>query len=530
MSKNIQTHNADYKLTQKFLDYANVADASYALLHYINDTIQENKKTGEKEKGDKQKLGSIYFNQDTNTEQISTYARAIEARFEQDTKGKEYKNKIQNVSKEIDSTQYKDSNGCHIFNAEINKCQKLYPKELSDRTINFTNRFKLLFHQPNTDSGFSATLFKDTKAEFADSEYILAFRGTEDSKDIFEADVSLIGGVIPKKQYLDMLDFYGECIEKSYITESTPLIVVGHSLGGCLTQLFALSFATPTHSNIVKEIYTFNSSGAKKLDFNAVLIDMNDNYADNLQKVLTLKRMQFYKDKIDELLREIYQKSKNGYDMPNANFHHLLISAKAQRDMNSYSQLEITLYAIHLNEFYANKIANFFTNKMLQQPLACKDSIHHIEADDDSNPDNNKKIDNLIQDLGKDIDGKHYLLNILGEHFTGIRYFRVDKWFDSHYLSPLIMTLQEAIMLINGKVNNGINNLLEYNQYKEQISQYEYQFYSTHIAQENIILEAKLSNDIDISQEELETMIMEMDYPTDFLYAISYITDKESYA
>ncbi|WP_394977772.1 hypothetical protein [uncultured Helicobacter sp.] len=171
------------------------------------------------------------FNQDTNTEQISTYARAIEARFEQDTKGKEYKNKIQNVSKEIDSTQHKDSNGCHIFNAEINKCIKLYPKELSDRTINFTNRFRILAHQENTSSGFSATLFKDTKAEFADSEYILAFRGTEDSKDIFEADVSLIGGVIPKKQYLDILDFYGECIEKEYITESTPLIITGHSLG-----------------------------------------------------------------------------------------------------------------------------------------------------------------------------------------------------------------------------------------------------------------------------------------------------------
>ena len=174
------------------------------------------------------------FNQDTNTEQISTYALAIETRFNEDSKnsqGKKLDNKIQNVSKEIDFTQYKDSNGCHIFNAEINKCIKLYPKELSDRTMNFTNRFKLLFHKSNTDSGFSATLFKDTKAEFADSEYILAFRGTEDSKDIFKADVSLIGGMIPKKQYLDMLDFYGECIEKEYITESAPIIITGHSLG-----------------------------------------------------------------------------------------------------------------------------------------------------------------------------------------------------------------------------------------------------------------------------------------------------------
>lgn len=90
----------------------------------------------------------------------------------------------------------------------------------------------------NTEQISTCALAIET--EFADSEYILAFRGTEDSKDMFEADVSLIGGVIPKKQYLDMLDFYGECIEKEYITESTPLIITGHSLGGCLAQSFCL--------------------------------------------------------------------------------------------------------------------------------------------------------------------------------------------------------------------------------------------------------------------------------------------------
>ncbi|WP_369607864.1 hypothetical protein [Helicobacter trogontum] len=115
--------------------------------------------TRKEARDDTQKLGSIYTDKNTNTDYISTYARAIEARFEQDTKGKKYKNKIQNVSKEIDSTQHKDGNGSHIFNAEINKCIKLYPKELSDRTITFVNRFQLLFHQPNTESGFSATLF-----------------------------------------------------------------------------------------------------------------------------------------------------------------------------------------------------------------------------------------------------------------------------------------------------------------------------------------------------------------------------------
>ena len=34
-TKDIRTHEADYKLTQKFLDYANCADASYISLKYI---------------------------------------------------------------------------------------------------------------------------------------------------------------------------------------------------------------------------------------------------------------------------------------------------------------------------------------------------------------------------------------------------------------------------------------------------------------------------------------------------------------
>ena len=43
MAKNIQTHNADYKLTQKFLDYANCADASYAMLEYTKINAEDEK-------------------------------------------------------------------------------------------------------------------------------------------------------------------------------------------------------------------------------------------------------------------------------------------------------------------------------------------------------------------------------------------------------------------------------------------------------------------------------------------------------
>ena len=58
------------------------------------------------------------------------------------------------------------------------------------------------------------------------------------------------------EQYFDMLFFYEETL-KPLMQEKgiTKINVVGHSLGGYLTQLFALSYP-----NIVNEVYTYNTS------------------------------------------------------------------------------------------------------------------------------------------------------------------------------------------------------------------------------------------------------------------------------
>lgn len=270
MNKNIRTHEAKVDLIKKFLDYANIADASYALLEYTDEKskIDEDKN----DFGDGQKLNAIYTDKNTNIDYVSTYARAIEARFNQDSKnsqGNKIDNKIQNVFKEIDSTQHKDSNGCHIFNTETNKCIKLYPKEMTDRTIKFTNRFRLLNHQANTTSGFSATLFEDMQDS---NQKIFAIRGTEFpsgfSDDVLDADADLANSKLPSNQYIDMIKFYTQCIADKHITESTPLIITGHSLGGALAQLLTLSLATSENVNNIKEVYTFNSPGAKNLRIN----------------------------------------------------------------------------------------------------------------------------------------------------------------------------------------------------------------------------------------------------------------------
>ena len=127
---------------------------------------------------------------------------------------------------------------------------------------NFFDRYDLLEHCPNTDSGFSATLFKDTKADSKDSEYILSIRGTEfkleQIQDLLNdyyigTNNSDMNRVI--EQYFDMLLFYEETLKPLLREKGIARInVIGHSLGGYLAQLFALSYP---HS--INEVYTYNA-------------------------------------------------------------------------------------------------------------------------------------------------------------------------------------------------------------------------------------------------------------------------------
>ena len=123
----------------------------------------------------------------------------------------------------------------------------------------FFERYDLLIHQPNTESGFSATLFQNKETK----EYTLAIRGTEFNLDqikdlINDYYIGTNNDDLDKvvEQYFDMLIFYEETL-KPLMQEKgiTKINVVGHSLGGYLTQLFALSY-----SHIINEVYTYNTS------------------------------------------------------------------------------------------------------------------------------------------------------------------------------------------------------------------------------------------------------------------------------
>lgn len=115
------------------------------------------------------------------------------------------------------------------------------------------------------------------------------------------------------------------------------------------------------------------------------------------------------------------------------------------------SSVTYTYKIFSVNEIFIKCLNTLKANNLLKQPLACQDSIHHIESDDDSNPDNNQWQDELIQNLGTDIDGKHYYIN-LGA-FSG-----------SHFILPTIHSLQKALMHMN---SGNVDNLLEYNKIKD---------------------------------------------------------------
>jgi len=106
--------------------------------------------------------------------------------------------------------------------------------------------YTIVDHTPNDPlTGFSATIFQ------RDGKNILAIRGTKknDPRDLW-ADGELLRGQLPAYQYESMVNYINEKM-------LTNFDVTGHSLGGCLAHAAKATFVG------VKDVYTFNSPGAK---------------------------------------------------------------------------------------------------------------------------------------------------------------------------------------------------------------------------------------------------------------------------
>ena len=280
----------------KFKDYADIADASYAMLHWVSENeknglddlysrvgkdkapekIVNSYKKQEIEKPvwrykDNIRIGDILSEdiRDKNDNIIkeagspTAYALTIEARFNQDmviTKPKvneQSEPKVKSIDNEVQSfIATPDDKPPYIF---VNK-ENFH--QISLRTKAFVNRYELVHHIKNTSiTGFSSTVFYDSKF----NNYIIGFRGTElGFKDLVFTDgmIALLGAGLNQIASMAMLksDMYDAIKEhkanSNDTSEISNLVLSGHSLGGHLAQSFAFLYTKD-----VKELYTFNAPG-----------------------------------------------------------------------------------------------------------------------------------------------------------------------------------------------------------------------------------------------------------------------------
>ena len=306
-------------LISKFKDYADIADASYAMLHWINENeddgwfdkfkdepparwkFKDNIKFGDTLQFDiKDKDGNVLRKEGEPT----AYALAIEARFNQDmviekpedesSNGKiDEKPEKKQINNEIQSFVHRPKDKDkppYIFVNQENRHQ------LSLRTKSFVNRYELLHHVKDTSiTGYSSSAFYDSKF----GNYVIGFRGTElGIKDLVITDgmIAFFGAaldqivslkILKDEIYKSITDHMDEAIKSvsvnnnpyspktsSYTKDiieipnpydatchanyapTPPLVVAGHSLGGHLAQVYC-----SVYPNEVKELYTFNAPG-----------------------------------------------------------------------------------------------------------------------------------------------------------------------------------------------------------------------------------------------------------------------------
>ena len=300
-------------LISKFKDYADIADASYAMLHWVNENeddgwfdkfkdepparwkFKDNIKFGDTLQFDiKDKDGNVLRKESEPT----AYALAIEARFNQDMV---IEKPMSEGDDEPEPKQINNEIQSFVFRDKKTKQQKIFINEpgfhsLSLRTKSFVNRYELLHHVKDTSiTGYSSSAFYDSKF----NNYAIGFRGTEMSiKDLLITDgmIALFGAALDQIVSLKILkdeiyksitdhrdkalksvsadknpyspqtsNYAKDTIKLSNPYDATchanyalipPIVVAGHSLGGHLAQAYC-----SIYPNDVKELYTFNAPG-----------------------------------------------------------------------------------------------------------------------------------------------------------------------------------------------------------------------------------------------------------------------------
>lgn len=130
-------------------------------------------------------------------------------------------------NKALDDAVKKDVlNNKEICNTTANMSQNVY-----QNTSSTIDGWEPYVEQENEKTGFKATAYKK------DNDIIIAYRGTNDSKDL-TSDAQMAAGKLPE-QYEDAEKFFKE------ISKNNPdcsVVVTGHSLGGSLAELVASKY------------------------------------------------------------------------------------------------------------------------------------------------------------------------------------------------------------------------------------------------------------------------------------------------
>ena len=307
----MQSKKSSKELINCFKDYIDIADASYALLHNVFENEEGeldrlSKKHGlenlpentinscKKEeidnpvwryadgvtRGDVLKSDQKDENNNTikNAGDPTAYALAIEANFMADKIVKKpvgEKGELKDVKIDNDVKNF-------IYYDKDSKEQRLIVGKdeiytISPRTKLFVNRYELVKHIPNQKSGFSSTVFYDT----AKSNYIIGFRGTEIKGNDFVDDFfmaitsraimqisaltslqsSMVEAINSHSLNLNSVDGENESSLNLNQEQAShgpkEVILSGHSLGGHLAQIYAVTFK----DSGVKELYTYNAPG-----------------------------------------------------------------------------------------------------------------------------------------------------------------------------------------------------------------------------------------------------------------------------
>ena len=303
----MQPKKSSKELINCFKDYIDIADASYALLH----NVFENERNGLDDLNDKfgkekvpENIVNSYRKEEKNNpvwryadgitkgdtiEELSekarnngrkfgdptAYALAIEARFMAE---KIVKKPMEEGDEKEEIVELSNDVKNFIKTSKTKPPRIFYTqKDLSPRTKLFVNRYELVKHIPNQKSGFSSSVFYDS----AKSNYIIGFRGTEmKANDLLDdgfmaitsralmqisalksLQSSMVEAINSHSLNLNSVDGGDEnslnLNQEQASSSPKEVILSGHSLGGHLAQIYAVTFK----DSGVKELYTYNAPG-----------------------------------------------------------------------------------------------------------------------------------------------------------------------------------------------------------------------------------------------------------------------------